>query len=141
MTPTARTLTLLRQTGHLAAVVESWIPRINSRRDLFRFADELAVHPARRVIALIQVSTIGHVAHRLKKVKGVPELPGLLAAGIVVQVHGWYQRDGHWQVKIVEVLAGDLEAVVIVPKPRRGPSKLRQGNLFADLAPDQPRGI
>ncbi len=33
MTPTARSLALLRRSGYLAAVVEKWIPRINRRRD------------------------------------------------------------------------------------------------------------
>ena len=49
MTTIGRTLDLLRRCGFICAVVESWIPRIDRRRDLFRFADVLAAHPVRRV--------------------------------------------------------------------------------------------
>jgi hypothetical protein len=42
MTPPVRTLRHLRRAGYTAAVVETWIPHVNRRRDLFGFADVLA---------------------------------------------------------------------------------------------------
>jgi hypothetical protein len=54
MTPTGRSLTLMRRSGYLAAVVETWIPHVNRRRDLFGLFDVLAVHPVRREMVLIQ---------------------------------------------------------------------------------------
>ena len=89
MTPTARTLALLRRSGYLAAVVEKWLPKINRRRDLFGFADVLAVHPVRREIVLVQTTSASNLASRIAKVKAAAELPGSLAAGVKVHVHGW----------------------------------------------------
>jgi carbonic anhydrase len=131
MTPVARSLGLLRKCGYLAEVVERWLPRVNRKRDLFHLADVLAVHPARREFLLVQVTTAGHLSHRLAKVRAVPELPGLLAAGCKVQLHGWKRRGSTWRVKVMEVRAKDLEAVVVCPIPRRASTRFRQGSLFA----------
>jgi hypothetical protein len=82
MAPTTRTLTHLRRCGYVAAVVEPWIPHVpNRRRDLFNFADVLAVYPVRREVVLVQVTTADHLANRLAKVRAAVALPGLLAAG------------------------------------------------------------
>ncbi len=129
MTPTGRTLDLLRQSGYLAAVVESWIPHLNRWRDLFRFADVLAVHPVRREIALVQVTTADHLAHRLAKVQGIPELPAILAAGVKVMVHGWARCGGKWHARIVEVVQADLQPVVVDGPPRRTGKRTEQGML------------
>jgi hypothetical protein len=118
MSPTARTLTLNRKSGYLCRVVETWVPRVNRRRDLFGFADVLAVHPVRREVVLIQTTTADHLAHRLAKVKAVPELPGLLAV-CKVQVHGWRKVRERWRVKVVEVLAEDLVDVLVTAPARR----------------------
>ena len=39
MTPTARTLVLLRAEGYVCVVAEAWLPGVNRRPDLFGFAD------------------------------------------------------------------------------------------------------
>ena len=70
MTPSGRSLMLLRRQGYLAETVERWIPRVNRRRDLFGFADLLAVHPRDRLFLLVQATSLGNVAARLKKAKG-----------------------------------------------------------------------
>ena len=72
MTLTGRTLGLLRRAGFLAEIVERWvpIPGKNIRRDLFHVADVLAVHPTRKTFLLVQVTSVGHIAHRLTKAKG-----------------------------------------------------------------------
>ena len=74
MTPTGRSLVYLRRLGFTAAVVERWLPRVQLRQDLFGVADVLAFHPRDRLFLLVQVTTAGHVAHRLAKAKGRPEL-------------------------------------------------------------------
>jgi hypothetical protein len=133
MTPTARTLTYLRRAGYLAAVVEAWIPRIDRRRDLFGFADVLACHPRDGLFLLVQVTTGGHLAHRLKKAKRRPELALWLKAGGRVEVHGWIRRGGRWSVRRVEVCRQDLAGVVLsAPRPRRARRGERQRELFAD---------
>jgi len=126
MTPTARTLDLLRRSGYLAGVVEKWLPKIDRRQDLFGCFDVIGIHPVRREALLVQVTTIGNLSSRLAKVKATAELTPILASGVKVQVHGW--RDG--QVKVVEVLALDLTPVVMVRPRRKQPSRFRQGELF-----------
>jgi hypothetical protein len=90
--PTGRTLIYLRRAGFLVAVVESWIPHAHLRRDLFGFADVLAVHPRDRLFLLVQTTSIAHLAGRLKKAKRRPELAAWLRAGGLFEVHGWAQR-------------------------------------------------
>jgi hypothetical protein len=119
MTPTARSLALLRHSGYLAAVVECWIPHANRRRDLWGFADVLAVHPVRREVVLVQVTTADHLAHRLAKVRAARELPGLMAAGCKVHLHGWKRQGTRWGVKVININPDDLGAMVTLPLPRR----------------------
>ena len=81
MTPTARSLTLLRSTGHIAGVVERWLPQVNRRSDLFGFADLLAVHRVVSGVLLVQATSLSNVSARLTKAKGKPELAVWLRAG------------------------------------------------------------
>ena len=104
MTPTARTLAHLRRLGYLAAVVELWIPGATVRRDLFGFADVLAVHPRDRLFLLVQATTTDHAAHRLGKAKARPELLAWLKAGGAFEVHGWTRRAGQRVRDILETL-------------------------------------
>jgi hypothetical protein len=119
----------LRYSGYLAAVVETWIPHVHRRRDLIGFADVLALHPVRREVVLVQVTTADHLAGRLAKVRAAPKLPGLLAAGCKVQLHGWRRQGQRWRVKVVDVRPEDLGPAVTVPLPRRRRAGDRQGLL------------
>lgn len=119
MTPTARTLNLLRRSGYIAAVVERWLPRVERRQDLFGFADVLAVHPQDRAFLLVQATSASNVASRLTKAKSKPELRDWLRAGGTFEVWGWFQRDGHWQVRRVAVQTDGLTTVELTPRPRR----------------------
>jgi hypothetical protein len=131
VTTAARSLVFLRRLGFVAAVVEAWLPYANVRRDLFGFADVLAFHPRDRLFLLVQVTTADHVAGRLAKAKGRPELAAWLKAGGRFQVHGWQQRSGRWQVRQVEVRGEDLADVMLsAPKPRRARKGERQRELF-----------
>jgi len=115
-TPTTRSLDLLRKLGFLAAVVESWIPKLDRRRDLFGFADVLAVHPRDKVFMLVQCTSIGNVSSRLKKAQGKGALALWLRAGGLFEVWGW----GPGGVKRVAVQAGDLQATILEKPGRRG---------------------
>jgi hypothetical protein len=131
LSPTARTLALLRRQGfQLAAAVERWIPGANVRKDLFGVADVLAVHPRDRLFLLVQATSADHVAHRLRKVRARPDLALWLKAGGRFEVWGWFKRAGRWKAKRVEVRAQDLADVVLStpgPRPRKGE---RQRELF-----------
>jgi hypothetical protein len=114
----------------MAAVVEKWIPQANVHRDLFGFADVLAVHPGRREFLLVQATTVDHVAHRLAKARGRQELAAWLRAGGKFFVWGWCQKGGHWQVKQVEVRGEDLAAVTVAAPPRSPRRRTPTPGLF-----------
>jgi hypothetical protein len=132
MTPTARTLDYLRRAGYLADVVERFLPAVNRKRDCFGVGDVLAVHPAGRAVLLVQATTGDHVADRLRRIQARPETPGLLKAGVGVEVWGWSLRAGRWTVRRVAVRVEDLAAVELTPRPlpRRQRKGQRQRGLF-----------
>ncbi len=81
MTPTGRTLALLRAEGYVCCVAEAWLPGVNRRRDLFGFADVAAVHPQLAGPLLVQVTTACHLAARRRKVQSSPAARLWLRAG------------------------------------------------------------
>jgi hypothetical protein len=142
MTPTARTMAHLRRLGFVTARVEVYIPAVRRHRDLFGIGDVIGVHPRDRAVLLVQCTSDAHVADRLKRVRGRPELPALLAAGVAVEVWGWSLRAGRWRLRSVALRAEDLAAVVVEAPPRRHRPRKgeRQRDLFADLSGDVPDG-
>jgi hypothetical protein len=112
MTPTARTLALLRDRGYLADVAERWIPRINVRRDLFGCIDVVAIRAGCAVLG-VQATTATNASHRVSKARKLPALRTWLAAGAVFQVWGWAKRGNRWRARIVELRGADLEPIVI----------------------------
>ena len=132
MTPTARTLAYLRRLGFLAAKVEVFIPAVRRHRDLFGIADCIGVHPGDRRVLLVQCTSAAHVSDRLRRIKGRPELPGLLRAGLLVEVWGWKRIGKRWHVRRVAVCGTDLDAVplTVLPRRKRRGKHERQGELF-----------
>jgi hypothetical protein len=59
-------------------------------------------------------------------------LPGLLAAGVKVALHGWRRVGGCWRVRVIEVEAADTEPAVVVDLP---PGLRRQGKARQPLLP------
>jgi hypothetical protein len=70
------------------------------------------------VLLLVQCTSIGHVADRVKKARSRPELLAWLKAGGWFVVMGWTRRGGRWAHKDVEVLATDLAGAVIAAPPQ-----------------------
>jgi hypothetical protein len=134
MSPTARTLNRLRRQGHIAGVVERFIHGAGEHgqgihSDLFRCIDIIAAKPGCPVLG-VQATSLPNVGARLKKATAIPELRVWLAAGALFQVWGWACRNGDWDVKIVEVKADDLEAVVVaVPARQRRRSRWQPTEL------------
>lgn len=81
----------LEDDGWTVATVENRIPHTFITRDLFNFADLLAVSPSRGVM-LVQVTGGSNMAARVEKVKAEPRHAICLAAGIRIQVHCWVKR-------------------------------------------------
>jgi hypothetical protein len=147
VTPTARTLGMLRAQGWVACVVERWvkIPRDNAnglpesvRKDAWGFGDVLACHPRGRRVALFQVTTASNAASRLAKAKERSELRAWLQSGAMFEVHGWEQRNGRWHCRRTAVELGDLDAlrettVAVLPRRRRKDRYDTPLELFAAL--------
>jgi hypothetical protein len=138
MTPTSRTLRLLRQSGYIAAVVERWIPKIDRRSDLWHFGDILAVHPVRRDFLIVQTTSIGNISSRIAKSRAQPELGIWLHAGGRFEVHGWTHAG---KVKRVEVLVDDLATVVIEKPGRKPPGNWQPAPLFPTMAHFPKEGV
>ena len=109
MSPTERTLRLLRREGFTAAVVEKWISQTGVRKDLWNFADILAVNPQKHIFLLVQTTTLSNIASRLKKSKACPELAIWLEAGGMFEIYGWAKKQSSWQVKRIIVRSEDLK--------------------------------
>lgn len=102
MTPTQRSLKVLRDDGYICEVVERWLPGINCRRDLFNMADILAIKAGARPL-LVQVTAAG-VAARVAKIRN-SELLGAVIEHFDIEVHGWRKsaRNGRYVQRIITI--------------------------------------
>ena len=116
-------------------MVETWIPRIDRRRDLWGFADILAVHPRDRVFLLVQTTSLPNLPARVTKVRQAPAAELWLRAGGRIECHGWTHRPSGWQVKVVEIMTETMQPVV-THRPRRaslaGTFKVSCGKVMPD---------
>jgi hypothetical protein len=107
MTPTSRSLAYLRNAGFSADVVEHWNPFAHIRKDLFGFADILAIRPGE--ILAVQTTTDSNVSARLHKISEEPRSGLWLQAGGKIVVHGWKKtiplgrRRAVWTLREVRV--------------------------------------
>lgn len=102
MSPTARSLALLRKTYPLVQVVEKWIPQARRRVDLFGIGDIVAVSDTE--VVLVQATSASNVSARVHKITDSPALDVLRKAGIRIVVHGWSKsREGRWGCRIVDL--------------------------------------
>jgi len=69
VSPTARSLKLLRERGYLAGVVEQTVPQTFIKRDLFGFIDILAVHPETGETLAIQATSGSNASARIYKIE------------------------------------------------------------------------
>jgi hypothetical protein len=130
----ARSLAMLRKQGAIADVCERWLPRINRRRDLFTFADVVSIDPKARTVALIQVTAANCVSARLAKIRSCPAAVPILAAGVLVLVHGWKRIGGRWRCRVVSLDRADLAACELVALPRG--RQLQKGEQQQELFPE-----
>jgi hypothetical protein len=87
MSPTERSLKLLRERGYTATVVERWNQFAKVRQDLFGFADLLAIKPGE--ILAVQTTTGSHLAEHRRKIIAEQRHQQWLKAGGRIQLHGW----------------------------------------------------
>ena len=101
MTPTQRSLAALRNLGYLVEVVEKWNSFTRTRKDLWGWADLLAIK--RGEVLAVQVTSEG-VANRVKKVTDSETIGRVREAGVRVEVHGWRKNSkGKYVQRVVDL--------------------------------------
>ena len=101
MTPTQRSLAYLRDEGYLVEVVEKWNSFTRTRKDLWGWADLLAIR--RGEVLAVQVTSEG-VANRVKKVMDSETIARVREAGVRIEVHGWRKNvKGRYVQRVVDL--------------------------------------
>jgi hypothetical protein len=114
MSPTQRSLDLLRKDGYLAAVVERWNTyagppdkkclacgknAVGVRQDLFGVFDIIAVHPGLRVTVAVQTTSGSNLSARRRKLTDCGEVLICMAARWKIELHAWSKRaNGRYEV-------------------------------------------
>jgi hypothetical protein len=99
--PTQRSLAYLREQGYHVEIVERWNAFTKQRKDLWGWADLLAIR--RDEVLAVQV-TASAVAARVKKIQESDTLGLVREAGIRIHVHGWRKlADGKYHVRVVDL--------------------------------------
>lgn len=102
MSPTERSLKLLREEGYLVAVVEKWNSFVKVRQDLFGFIDLLAIKENETLA--VQTTSGDNVSARLTKIEASDNLPIVRKANWRIEVHGWRKNAaGRWVLRRVDV--------------------------------------
>lgn len=119
--PTARTLKFFRDQGHLAEVVEKWIPVPKHpgggvRRDLFECIDVLVIQGG-KLLGIQSTSGSNHSA-RVTKAKASEKLARYIATGNGFEVWSWAKRGARgkrkvWTPKVTQLII-DLTGKVVV---------------------------
>lgn len=109
MSPTARSLAVLRKEGWTAGVVERWNPGARVRQDFLGFADILAVRPIAFIegqgtradgVLAVQACVTGDQSKRLAKIQQEPKAAVWRAAGNTIEVWGWAKRGPRGKRKV-----------------------------------------
>jgi hypothetical protein len=136
VSPTARSLALLRREGFVVDVVERFIAAMKISKDFLGFIDVIAVHPKERRIVGIQTTSAANLSSRIKKAQGLQTLRDWLTSGGEAEFHGWRRGPkGRWFCRRIAITLENLEGVEFSPPiPRRKPKRAER-TLFDQLEP------
>ena len=101
MTPTERSLKLMRERGDQCAVVEKWNAFTKTRHDLFGFIDILCL--GWDEVIGIQATSYSNVSARVKKITEHENVGAVRKAGIGIIGHGWHVPKGKRKAEVREV--------------------------------------
>ena len=90
MTPTQRSLKILRERGWTVWRVEHWNAFAKIRQDLFGFGDILAIN--KDTVLIVQTTSGSNVSARMKKIQENPIAKLWLSPTRWIHVHGWKGR-------------------------------------------------
>ena len=103
MTPTQRSLALLRERNWAPWVVERWIAPVKRRLDLWNVIDILCMTEG-HVIG-VQTTSGSNVSARVKKIRECEYFEKMKAANIQLLVHGWRKNSkNRWVLREIEVV-------------------------------------
>jgi hypothetical protein len=100
MSPTQRSLALLRKRGYFVAITERWNPWSKTRVDLFGFIDLLAIR-GNETLA-VQTTSGSNVSARIEKIRGLPISAKWLSDTRSIVVHGWRKVGARGKRKLWE---------------------------------------
>jgi hypothetical protein len=100
MTPTQRTLKLLREDGWLAEVVERWVPGANIRKDLFGWVDIVALRDGETLA--VQCTSYTNISARVKKIADSETVAQVRKSGWLIWVIGWRKVNNRWTQRTVD---------------------------------------
>ena len=100
MTPTQRTLKLLRDDGWLAEVVERWVPGANIRKDLFGWVDIVALRDGETLA--VQCTSYTNISARVKEIADSETVAHVRKAGWLIWVIGWRKVNNRWTQRTVD---------------------------------------
>src|SRR5262249_48961814 len=128
MSPTGKSLRLLRQLGYLAVMTEHWDGVAQVRRGLLGCIDIPGLKPGESRLGG-QATAATNRAARVAKARGLPGLRAWIGSGARFKVWSWDSRGVRR-----EALAGEDLAAEVIAAParkRRVRKGERQGELFS----------
>lgn len=101
MTPSQRSIKLLRDKGYQVANVESYNAFTKRKHDLYGCIDLLAIGNGETLA--IQVTSKSNMKARINKIADADAFPEMLRSKWRVIVHGWFKAtNGRYQLKEFE---------------------------------------
>lgn len=104
MTPSQRSLKLLRESGWVPWIVERWNQHARIRQDMYGFVDIVAIKPNKTLA--VQTTSWSNISARKQKIIHSDLVLDVLGAGWEINIHGWRKnkKTGRWEVKCVDIL-------------------------------------
>lgn len=114
MTPTQRSLKLLRDAGYTPGIVEKFNAYAKVRQDFLGGIDIIAIKEGE--ILGVQTTSDTHVADHIAKILAEPRILLWLQAGGRMVVHGWGKKGPRgkrkvWTCRRVEIIEEDFQDV------------------------------
>jgi hypothetical protein len=112
MSPTQRSLVLLKKEGWLPAIVEKFNIFAKIRQDLYGCIDIVAIRKG--AILGVQTTSGSNVAAHVTKILALPNAKLWMLAGARLEVHGWRKAGKRgerklWSCRRVEIIEEDFQ--------------------------------
>lgn len=109
VSPTQKTLALLKKDGHPAQVVERFNMFAHVRIDLFGYIDVVALRTGIPGVLGIQATSRENVNKRVEKIISIPTAKTWLECGNQIEVWGWSKKGKAGKRKLWEVFKQEIK--------------------------------